>query len=123
MYESIRITLRTRQQEMQYPYEIIAIKSELGIATVKRFFLGGNSSIATVEKIAKVLKCDMTILAKKSAYDLLEEQIEGKARRVVGRVMKTSALEAQKPNNRAYASMLKKAKERIRKMSKSQIWS
>ena len=30
----------------------IANKAGLGIATVKRFFAGGNSSISTVEKIA-----------------------------------------------------------------------
>jgi len=50
MHQTILNILRTRQQEMQLPYEIIATKSELGIATVKRFFIGGNSSIATVEK-------------------------------------------------------------------------
>ena len=123
MHQTILNTLRTRQQEMQLPYEMIATKSELGIATIKRFFLGGNSSIATVEKIATVLKCDMTIFAKKSAHELLEEQIEQKAKQVVGRVMKTSALEAQQPNNRAYELMLQKAKDSIRKMSKSQIWA
>jgi len=123
MHQTILTTLRTRQQEMQLPYEIIASKSELGIATIKRFFLGGNSSISTVEKIAKVLKCDMTIFAQKSASELLEEQIERKAKKVVGRVMKTSALEAQQPNSRAYEMMLQRAKDSIRKMSKSQIWA
>ena len=123
MHQTILNTLKTRQQEMQLPYEMIANKSELGIATVKRFFVGGNSSLATVEKIANVLKCDMTIFAKKSASELLEEQIEEKAKQVVGRVMKTSALEAQQPNNRAYELMLEKAKNSIRKMSKSQIWA
>ena len=123
MHQTILTTLRTRQQEMQLPYEIIATKSELGIATIKRFFLGGNSSISTVEKIAKVLKCDMTIFAQKTAYELLEEQIERKAKIVVGRVMKTSALEAQQPNSRAYEMMLQKAKDSIKKMSKSQIWA
>jgi len=65
----------------------------------------------------------MTIFAKKSATELLEEQIEQKAKEIVGRVMKTSALEAQQPNNRAYELMLEKAKNSIRKMSKSQIWA
>ena len=106
MHQTVLSTLKTRQQEMQLPYEIIATKSELGIATVKRFFVGGNSSIATVEKIAKVLKCDMTIFAQKTAHELLEEQIE-----------------EQQPNNRAYELMLEKAKNSIRKMSKSQIWA
>jgi len=45
-----------------------------------------------------------------------------KAKIVVDRVMKISALELQKPKNVAYQKMLKKAKESIAKMSKSQIW-
>ena len=108
---------------MQIPYEVIAKKADIGIATVKRFFLGGNSSISTVESIASVLECDIIISHRESAQKLLEAQIEKKAFLVVGRVMKTSALEQQKPNSKAYVQMLQKAKDRIRKMPKSQIWS
>ena len=115
--------LKIRQKNMQIPYEVIAKQTELGIATVKRFFSGANSSMSTVEKIASVLACDIQISPKYSAEQLLEEQIERKARLVVGRVMKTSALEAQKPNKIAYERMLQKAKDTIRKMNKSQIWS
>ncbi|HIP11204.1 MAG TPA: hypothetical protein EYG73_00660 [Arcobacter sp.] len=115
--------LKARQRNMQIPYEVIALQSELGIATVKRFFSGANSSMSTVEKIASVLACDIQIYPKYSAEQLLEEQINKKAKFVVGRVMKTSALEAQKPNSKAYDLMLQKAKDAIGKMSKSQIWS
>ncbi len=115
--------LKERQKNMQIPYEIIAKQSDLGIATVKRFFSGANSSMFTVEKIASVLACDIQISLNYSAEELLEEQINKKAKLVVGRVMKTSALEAQKPNNIAYEIMLQKAKDTIRKMNKSQIWS
>ena len=122
MREATYELLKRRQKSMQIPYEVIAKKSELGIATVKRFFSGANSSMSTVEKIATVLSCDIYISPKHSAEQLLEAQIEKKANLVVNRVMKTSALEAQKPNNIAYEAMLQKAKSTIRKMSKSQIW-
>jgi hypothetical protein len=108
---------------MHIPYEVIANKSGLGIATVKRFFSGANSSISTVEKIASVLMCDIHISAKQSGESLLESQIEQKALIVVNRVMKTSALELQKPNSKKYEYLLQKAKDSIRKMPKSQIWS
>jgi transcriptional regulator with XRE-family HTH domain len=123
MHQATLNTLRTRQKNMHIPYEVIANKSGLGIATVKRFFSGGNSSISTVEKIATVLMCDIHITAKQSGESLLESQIEQKALRIVNRVMKTSALELQKPNSKKYEQMLQKAKESIRKMPKSQIWS
>ncbi len=115
--------LRTRQKNMQIPYEIIAKKADIGIATVKRFFSGGNSSISIVERIASVLGSDISISSENSAEKLLEMQIEKKALFVVNHVMKTSALEQQKPNSRAYDKMVEKAKVRIRKMPKSQIWS
>ena len=123
MHASTYELLKTRQKNMQIPYEVIAKQSELGIATVKRFFSGANSSMSTVEKIASVLACDIHISARGSAERLLEEQIERKAKLVVGRVMKTSALEAQKPHSIAYAQMLQRAKDSIAKMTKSQIWS
>ncbi len=123
MHETTLNTLRTRQKNMHIPYEVIANKSGLGIATIKRFFSGGNSSISTVEKIATVLKCDIQISMQQSGESLLESQIEYKALSIVNRVMKTSALELQKPNNKAYEQMLQKAKESIRKMPRSQIWS
>ena len=108
---------------MQIPYEVIAKQTELGIATVKRFFSGANSSMSTVEKIASVLACDIQISPRYTAKQLLDAQIEKKALLVVGRVMKTSALEIQKPNSKAYEAMLQKAKVSIAKMSKTQIWS
>lgn len=123
MHQATYELLKIRQKNMQIPYEVIAKQAELGIATVKRFFSGANSSMSTVEKIAAVLACDIQITPKNSAEQLLEAQIEKKAKLVVDRVMKTSALEAQKPNNIVYATMLKKAKDTISKMNKSQIWS
>lgn len=122
MHQTTLNILRTRQKSMHIPYEVIANKSGLGIATVKRFFSGGNSSISTVEKIAAVLMCDIQITTEQSGESLFESQIEYKALRVVNRVMKTSALELQKPNNKTYEKMLQKAKESIRKMPKSHIW-
>jgi len=123
MQQATHELLKIRQKNMQIPYEVIAKQSELGIATVKRFFSGANSSMSTVEKIASVLACDIQISPRHTAKQLLDVQIEKKALLVVHRVMKTSALEAQKPNNKAYQAMLQKAKESISKMNKSQIWS
>ena len=123
MHYATHELLRTRQKDMQIPYEIIAKKADIGIATVKRFFSGGNSSISIVERIASVLGSDISISSKNSAEKLLEMQIEKKALLIVNRVMKTSALEQQKPNSIAYDKMVEKAKDKIRKMPKSQIWS
>jgi len=115
--------LKQRQKSMGIPYEIIAQKAHIGSSTVKRFFSGGNSSFVTIEKIASVLECNINISIDKEGERLLEEQIERKALIAVNRVMKTSALELQKPNNKAYRAMLEKAKKQIGKMPRSHIWS
>ena len=59
--------------------------------------------------------CKITQLKKEIANTspLVEEQIEQKAKQVVDIVMKTSILEGQQPNNRAYELMLEKAKDSI----------
>lgn len=115
--------LKQRQKSMGIPYEIIAQKAHIGSSTVKRFFTGGNSSFATIEKIASVLECNINISIDKEGDILFEEQIERKALIAVKRVMKTSALELQKPDNKAYRAMVEKAKKQIRKMPRSHIWS
>ena len=115
--------LKRRQKSMGIPYEIIAQRAHIGSSTVKRFFTGGNSSFSSIEKIASVLECNINISIDKEGDILLEEQIEKKALIAVKRVMKTSALELQNPDNKAYRAMVEKAKKQIRKMPRSHIWS
>ena len=123
MYRQIIENLREQQQKMGIPYEIVAERTNLGIATVKRAFLGKNVSMSTLESIAVTLECNINLIAKKSAETLLEAQIEKKALLIVNRVMHSSTLEEQRPNNKAYEAMLTKAKNQIAQMPKSYIWS
>ena len=123
MYSQIIENLREQQQKMGIPYEIIAERTNLGIATVKRAFLGKNVSVSTLESIAVTLECNINLIAKKSAETLLEAQIEKKALLIVNRVMHSSTLEEQKTNCKAYEAMLSKAKNQIAQMPKSFIWS
>ncbi len=123
MYSQIIKNLREQQQKMGIPYEIIAERTNLGIATVKRAFLGKNVSMSTLESISVTLECNINLIANKSAETLLEAQIEKKALLIVNRVMHSSTLEEQRPNSKAYEAMLSKAKSQIAQMPKSFIWS
>ena len=115
--------LKKQKENMSIPYEAIASRSNVGIATVKRAFSGKTISFDTLEKIAMALECEISIKPKISAKKLYNEQIEKKAHVIVERVMRTSALEDQKPGSNTYNAMLRQAKNTIRKMPTSQIWA
>lgn len=114
--------LRKQKEALAIPYEAIASRSGLGIATVKRTFSGRDISLDTLEKIAVALDCEIAIKPKQSPQALYRSQIEKKALEIVNRVLQTSALEDQSVGSDAQRKMLIQAKTMISKMPKSQIW-
>lgn len=115
--------LKKQKEALSIPYEAIASRSGLGIATVKRAFSGHDISLDTLDKIAVALGCEIAIKPKQSPKALYQSQIEKKAQEIVNRVVKTSALENQAPSIEAQNKMLSQAKAMISKMPKSQIWA
>jgi acetolactate synthase regulatory subunit len=114
--------LKKQKQALMIPYESIALRSGVGIATVKRAFAGNDVSFTTLEKVAVALNCEITIKSKKSPKALYRSQIEKKAQEVMERIIQSSALEGQAIRDEAKRKMLTKAKAMISKMPKSQIW-
>ena len=115
--------LKKQKEALSIPYEAIASRSGLGIATVKRAFSGHDISLDTLDKIAVALGCEIAIKPKKSPKALYQAQIEKKAQEIVNRVIHTSALEDQLPRSEAQTKMLTQAKAMIAKMPKSQVWA
>ncbi len=115
--------LKKQKEELSIPYEAIASRSGLGIATIKRAFLGQDISLDSLDKIAVALGCEIAIKPKQSAKVLYQAQIEKKAHEIVNRVIQTSALENQTPRSVAQNKMFSQAKAMIAKMPKSQIWA
>ncbi len=115
--------LKKQKEALSIPYEAIASRSGLGIATVKRAFSGHDISLDTLDKIAVALGCEIAIKPKQSAKALYQAQIEKKAYEIVSRVIQTSALENQSPRSEAQTKMLSQAKAMIAKMPKSQVWA
>lgn len=124
MFKSlILIELKKQKEALSIPYENIASRSGLGIATVKRAFSGHDISFDTLDKIAVALGCEIAIKSKQSPKALYQAQIEKKAHEIVERVIQTSALENQSPRSEAQIKMLSQAKAMIAKMPKSQVWA
>ena len=123
MYKNLILNeLKNQKEALSIPYESIATRAGIGIATVKRTFAGSDVSFETLEKIAVALDCEITIKPKHSAKSLYKSQVEKKAQEIVERVMQTSALEDQALGSEAQKKMLTQAKAMIAKMPKSQIW-
>ncbi len=124
MFKSLILSeLKKQKEALSIPYEAIATRSGLGIATVKRAFSGHDISLDTLDKIAVALGCEIAIKPKQSAKALYQAQIEKKAHEIVNRVIQTSALENQSPRSEAQNKMFSQAKAMISKMPKSQVWA
>ncbi|MFA5501072.1 MAG: hypothetical protein WC253_00365 [Sulfurovaceae bacterium] len=119
---SILKELKKQKEALSMPYESIAIRSGVGIATVKRALGGYDVSLNTLDKIAMALDCEISIKPKTLPKSLYNAQIEKKAQEIVGRVIHTSALENQTVDIKAQQKMLAQAKAIIAKMPKSQVW-
>lgn len=115
--------LKKQKEALAIPYEAIASRAGVGIATVKRAFSGHDISLDTLDKIAVALGCEIAIKPKQSPKALYQAQIEKKAQEIVNRVVKTSALENQTPSIEAQKKMLIQAKAMIAKMPKSRVWA
>lgn len=123
MYKTLILNeLKSQKEALSIPYESIATRAGIGIATVKRTFAGSDISFDTLEKIAIALDCELSIKPKHSAKSLYKSQVQKKAQEIVERVLQTSALEDQAVDSEAQKKMLTQAKVMIAKMPKSQIW-
>ncbi|PNV83187.1 MAG: hypothetical protein C0627_06555 [Sulfurimonas sp.] len=123
MYKTLILNeLKSQKEALSIPYESIATRAGIGIATVKRTFAGSDISFDTLEKIAMALDCELSIKPKHSAKSLYKSQVQKKAQEIVERVLQTSALEDQAVDSEAQKKMLTQEKVMIAKMPKSQIW-
>jgi len=124
MFKSLILAeLKKQKEALSIPYEAIASRAGVGIATVKRAFSGHDISLDTLDKIAVSLDCEISIKPKHSAKVFYQAQIEKKANEIVNRVIQTSALENQLPRSEAQQKMLSQAKAMIAKMPKSKVWA
>jgi len=123
MYKAIILEeLKKQKQALCMTHEVIAYRSGVGIATVKRIFAGHDVSLDRLEKIAIALDCELSIKPRTSPKSLYNSQINKKAQEIVNKVIQTSALENQAIDMKTEQKMLSQAKAMIAKMPKSQVW-
>lgn len=116
--------LITRKKSMEISSDNISKISGVSIATVKRTFSGKKTSLESIEKIANSLGYSFEIAIKPSLTPnmMYEECMQRKADGIVKKILKTSALEDQSPDNETVKIIMANALKAIKQIPKSEIW-
>lgn len=87
----------TRRRELRMSYAALSKRSKVPVPTLVRTLTGKNQNVgfSTVVAIAEALSTSLQMTAKESKMAVLEREATEKAKRLVGMVQSTSALEAQ----------------------------
>ncbi len=122
--EMIIQDLVTRKKSMEISSDNISKISGVSIATVKRTLSGKKTSLESIEKIAHSLGYSFEIAIKPTVTPkmMYEEQVKRKANNIVKKILKTSALEDQSPDNETVTVIMDNALKAIKKIPKSEIW-
>ena len=123
--ERIIQDLITRKKSMEISTDNISKISGVSIATVKRTFSGKKTSLESIEKIATSLGYSFEVAIKPSLTPkmMYEQQLQKKADNIVKKILKTSALEDQSPDNETVQIIMANAIQAIKQIPKSEIWA
>ena len=110
---------------MEISTDNISKMSGVSIATVKRTFSGKKTSLESIEKIATSLGYSFEVAIKPSLTPkmMYELQLQKKADNIVKKILKTSALEDQSPDNETVQIIMANTIQAIKQIPKSEIWA
>ena len=115
-------SLKQRKEELSMPYDAIAKRANVGVATVKRVFDGKDVSIGKVESIIVALELDDDLKPKIPASKMIKKEIDKKIENILSRITHTSALEMQSPSVKAKEIMRKDIRKKISTLPRSRVW-
>ncbi len=113
-----------RRRELGMACGTLAKRSHVSLPTVNRILSGqhGGASFVNVAAIAEALGMEITVVAKDRSEKLRQEQAIRKARRLVGLVQGTSALEGQGLDQQELDEMVGRTSRELL-LSKRKLWS
>ena len=117
--------LQQRRKELALSYAMLAERSGVPIATLKRMFHDGleSASLHNVFAVAEAMGVSIQGQSAEAPADFLEKAAEEKARRLVGMVQATSALEAQAVAQVFVAGMIKQTVHELMAGPARRIWA
>ena len=116
--------LNSRRKSLGMTVDALAGLCGKSPSTVERA-LAGNQSVGldTVAAIAQALGAELSLLVKVEADELLKDRATQKAKKLVGFVQSTSALEGQGVSREIFGSMVDRTVHQLMAGSKRKLWS
>ncbi len=117
--------LNKRRRQLRMSYAALAKRSGVSLPTVVRTLVGHNPqvSFANVFAIAKALAMEVKVEPNEAAHIVREQQAQEKARKLVGMVQGTSALEAQAVDEGTLDEMTRQTMHELLAGSGRKLWS
>ncbi|HEX4415333.1 MAG TPA: helix-turn-helix transcriptional regulator [Lacipirellulaceae bacterium] len=116
--------LRKRRKELDLSFALLAERSGVAIATLKRMFNDGEgASLQNVCVVAQAMGVSINGQPTDASADFLEKAAMEKARKLVSMVQATSALESQAVAQGAIAAMIKQTVHELMAGPTRRIWA
>src|SRR5205823_4847667 len=118
-------TLESRRRDLRISVTDLARRSKVSLPTVNRILSGRfpNASFANVLAVANALGMSASFEPLSPAAEFREEQARRKAKRLVGMVQATSALEAQAVDDESLRQMTRQTVHELLAGSPRALWS
>ena len=116
--------LDQRRRELGMTYAILAKRSRVSVATVCRILSGSDpgASFANVQAVAEALGMAVSLTSASDPTEYRLQQAQQKARRLVGLVQGTSALEGQAVDAEAIEDMQNQTIHELLAGSPRKLW-
>lgn len=117
--------LDQRRRDLGVTYTVLAERSGISLATVRRVLRGeqDDTTLSTVLAISRVLGVRLGFEADADVEDLLDQLAQQKARRLVGLVQGSAALEGQGLDDVTRERMVRRTVHELRAGSKRKLWA
>jgi len=117
-------TLSRRRRELGIPFDDLAVRSGVSVATVKRI-LGGQIGKASFEHVARVAEAmGVSLVTRQTpAAAVKRAAARRQAERLVGMVQGTSGLEGQAISDKAAEALVRQSVRRLLAGPPRRVWA
>jgi transcriptional regulator with XRE-family HTH domain len=121
----LQAKLQNRRKQLGIPYEDLAARSGVSVATAKRILTGHfeSASFKHVAAIAETMGLSLDMREESPAFAVRQRAAEQQATRLVRMVMGTSALEAQQISEDQARTLVQESVLRLLQGSPRQVWA
>jgi len=115
--------IKQQKESLDVSYETISSISRVSTSTVKRAAKGLHVEFDNLERIAEALGIDIEVKIKRSSRQTLyKKRVDALAKSMVAKVIKTSSLELQEPDEHTRKAIYAKFVKKIKAMPEEKVW-